>query len=222
MKKIFVILCVAIFALTLCSCGDVEPRTPNESETEPASVATEAETEPEIPEEPPIEISEFCDPEDMPEPFSGDAPAVYTSESDGITVDGRSFTLEWLYLHNIYDWRAAGIPFDGIDDKTSDYLDCGFTDAARDAFKQKISDFTMLSFLGTTNGTYVVSAPSITLGDETFGLDWLSSHNATEYTEAGLDADIVSQYLDALAADYWYTPEYRWIQEVHNRLVNGW
>ena len=220
MKKLLsVTAAVLALLILLCACAV------NDTEEAPEPVETSApETEaPEPVVEPPIVILDYPNIEEMPEPVEGGGvPDEFTSDEFAVSVGDESFNLQWLYEHSIYDWRYAGIAFDQIEEKSDAILEINMTADAVAAMKQKISDFTMLSFLGTTDGTYVVSAPSITLGDETFGLDWLSSHNATEYTEAGLDADIVSQYLDALAADYWYTPEYRWIQEVHNRLVNGW
>lgn len=223
LKKLAAILLALVMVLALAGCGG-ETEGENPDVQPDAADAQPEDTEPEAPkEEPPIEISEFGDPEEMPQATdSGEYPAEFTSDDYAITVGDRSFTLQWLYEQNIHDWIQAGITFDQIDEKTDSYLALPLTAEAIEALKTKISDFTQIVFMGTTAEAGIESvAPIITVGDQEYGLDWMTSHNATEYTEAGIDANVVSQYLDALA-DYSYTPEYRWIKEVHNRLVNGW
>lgn len=221
MRKFAAVILALAMVLSLCACGDSGVRTPNEPE--PATAAP-AETEPEeVKVEPPIEISEFSDPEDVPAPTdSGEYPEEALDESLAVTAsDGRTYDFKWLYEHNVHDWLAAGIAFDPIDELSDAYLALPLTDDAIATMKQKISDFTELTFMGGTAEAGIKSvAPVITVGDEEYGLDWMSSHNATEYTEAGIDADIVSQYLEAIA-DYSYTREYRWIHVVYDRLVNG-
>lgn len=221
MKKILAVLFAAAMLLCTVSCG-TEADTPEDD----LPAATEpTDTEPEAPkEEPPIEVSEFSDPEEMPAVTEdGSEPAEFTSPDYAISVGDRSFDLKWIYYQNIHDWAQAGITFDQIEEKTYDYLSVPMTDEAAAALKQKISDFSMLLLMGTTDGSVAPdSAPEISVGEEVYGIEWLSSHNATQYTEAGISADIVSQYLEAIEADFGYTPEYRWIKEVLNRLVNGW
>ena len=217
MKKIVLILTVLVMALSVCACaveensepsGGTETKQEQKLETEPVPVV-----------EPPIEISEFGEPEDLPEPFEGEEPAEFTSDELAITVGDRSFNAAWLYWHNIYDWRQAGITYDQIKEMNGAYMDLPFTDAAMEAYKAKVSDFTMIMML---NDGSQVFTPTVTVGDESYDYEWLASHNATEYTEAGIDADTVKTYLDAIEENFWYAPEYRWISEVYNRLVNGW
>ncbi len=213
MKKFLSLILAAAMALTLAACGDAAPVEEGGGTDAPE---TEAPVVTEPPVEPPIEVSEFCDPEDMPEAdlaeFEADEYAIY--------VGDRAFNLGWLYEHNIYDWRQAGITYDQISEKTDSYLALSFPEDALAKFKQKISDFTMLMML-TPSAEGFAGTPSITVDDAEYDVSWLSSHNATEYTEAGINADTVSQYLDALAENYWYTREYRWIEVVRDRLVNG-
>lgn len=218
MRKFLALILALTLALSLCACGTEADDTPNVTAKQTEATTEEPEPEP----EPPIEVSEFCDPEEMPAPFDGDAPEGYTSDELAITANGTTYTLEWLYNHNIYDWRQAGITYNQIDEAYEEYLDVPFTADAAAALKTKVSDFTMLTMLGTTDGNIYADTPEITVGDETYDIEWLSSHNATEYTEAGIDADTVSQYLDAVKDGFWYTREYRWIETVHDRLVNGW
>ena len=217
MKKILILITLA--ALIFCACGFEAEEEPEPVVTEP--VATEpVVVEPE-PVEPPIEISEFCDPEDMPAPFDGDGAFADIS----VSADGEDYGAEWLYYHNIYDWRQAGISYDSINDATEALLGQPFTADALTAFKSKISDFTMLIMLTPVDGSSV-TPPAITVeydGEQNeYSYDWLSSHNSTEYEAAHIPAETVKEYLDAISADFWYTKEYRWIEVVYDRMVNGW
>lgn len=220
MKKFLFLILVAAIVLFAAGCADDSTTTDltddaaGPSGTENAESETPAETEPPV--EPAIEVSEFCEPEDMPEAELSE----FESDDYAITVGDRTFSLGWLYEHNIYDWRQAGITYDQIDEKTGSYLALPFSEEALEKFKQKISDFTMLIMLQPSAEGFA-DTPSITVDDDVYDIEWLSSHNATEYTEAGIDAGTVSQYLEALAENYWYTREYRWIEIVHDRLVNG-
>ena len=218
MKKLISILTALVMALSLCACaGEAENPADGDSESQQTQAPETEEPEPAV--EPPIEVSEFGEPEEMPEPFDGEEPAEFTSDELAITVGDRKFNVSWLYSQNIYDWRQAGITYDQISDKTGAYIDIPFTDEALTAFKNKISDFSMLLMLNDGSKVYT---PTVTVGDESYDYEWLSSHNATEYTEAGIDAATVKSYLDAIEENFWYAPEYRWISEVYNRLVNGW
>ena len=207
MKKLLAIFMALfmVFALVGCAAEGDEPSItqPNGTEASPA-------TEPEVTEEPPIEISEFCPEEDMPAPFEGDG-----AFADIFIGD---YTPEWLYYHNIYDWRAAGITYNEVDSATGELLSMPLADDALVALKQKISDFTMIMMLDVPADIYA-SAPAITVDDDVYDITWLSSHNATEYTEAGIPAETVKQYLDALSENFWYTYEYRWVEEVYSRLT---
>lgn len=219
--KLAALLLSLALVLGLVGCGTYdEDDTLDAPDTVDQQNSDDEPKEPEKPkEEPPIEISEFSEPEDMPKATeSGEYPPEFTADDYAINVDGRSFTLQWLYEQNIHDWFQAGITFEMIEGMTGKYLDLPLTADAIEALKQKISDFTMLTYLEV--GT--VTPPSITVDEAVYDLEWLSSHNATQYTEAGISADIVSQYLDMITDDFGYTPEYRWIKEVYNRLVNGW
>lgn len=215
MKKFFALALTALMALSLCACTMPEENTPEAATT--AAPAPEEAVTTEAPVEPPIEIGEFCDPEEMP---AADLPEM-EDDAYSITVGDRSFTLKWLYEHNIYDWRQAGISYEQVEEKTGDYMDLAFSAEALEALKAKISDFTMLVMLTPADGS-AVTAPEITVDDEVYDLAWLSSHNSTDYTDAGIDAGTVKQYLESMENDFWYTKEYRWIEEVYNRLVNGW
>lgn len=216
MKKIAIILALLMAMTMLCACGD--------GSEEPASTAPQteapAETEPEEePVEPPIEIEDLFD--DMPAPTdSGEIPPEFTSDDFTITVGDKSYNLQWLYEHSIYDWRYAGITYDQIEEKSDAILDIEFSSDAYAKMKQKISDFVMITMLDP--GADLSSAPVITVGDKEFDVEWLASHNATEYTAENIDAATVKQYLDAMSETLWYTREYRWISVVYDRLVNGW
>ena len=218
MKKIILILTALAMAIAFCACAVEDGGDEPSDVTEPQK-AQELETEPVPVVEPPIEISEFGEPEDMPEPFEGEEPAEFTAEELAITVGDRSFNASWLYWHNIYDWRQAGITYDQIKEMNGAYMDLPFTAEAMEAYKAKVSDFTMIMMLDDGSRVYT---PTVTVGDEEYDYEWLASHNATEYTEAGIDADTVKTYLEAIEENFWYAPEYRWISEVYNRLVNGW
>ncbi len=218
MKKIAIILALLMAMTMLCACGD--------GSEEPAATAPQteapAETEPEEePVEPPIEIEEFGNYDDMPAPTdSGEIPAEFTSDDFTVTVGDKSYNLQWLYEHSIYDWRLAGITFDQIEEKSDAILDIEFSSDAYAKMKQKISDFVMITMLDP--GADLSSAPVITVGDKEFDVEWLASHNATEYTAENIDAATVKQYLDSMSETLWYTREYRWISVVYDRLVNGW
>ena len=221
MKRIIAILLALALMLCLCACAEEDgARTPNEpdGQNQPA----DPDPEPEEPKpEPPIEVSEFSAPEDMPAPFDGGAPESFTDETLAVFVGDRAFTPEWLYYQDIHDWVQAGITYDQISEKTGSYLDLPLTADALAAFKDKISEFTMIVMLTSGDGS-TNPAPSITVGDEVYDFEWLTSHNATEYTEAGIPASTIKDYMDAIKETHGYTPEYRWIEIVHDRLVNGW
>ena len=220
LRKIAALICALALAASLCGCAftdeEAEDIGPNEI-TEPA----ETEPEPEEPKvEPPIEVSRFCEPDDMPEADF----AELDDETYAIEADGETYTLRWLYDHNIYDWRTAGITFDQVNERTKTLLGLDYSDEAFEAIKKKVSDFTELMVLKpAAEGEAAAGVITVTTGDETvdYDIEWLSSHNATDYTAAGIDADTVSAYLDAIYENYWYTREYRWIEVVHDRLVNG-
>ncbi len=220
-KKLSAIFLAAALAFCLAACGTEDMDDDVETQTEPpAPVETEAVTE--APVEPPIEVGRFCEPEDMPE---ADCPE-FTDESLAIEADGEKYTLGWLYEHNIYDWREAGITFDQINERSEDILWLDYSDEAFQAIKAKVSAFTELMMLSpvadvTPKSGEIVVSSSDGSDDVSYGIDWLSSHNATDYTEAGITADVVKQYLDSLKDDFWYTKQYRWIEVVYDRLVNG-
>ena len=217
MKKLLAVLLAFALVLSLCACAEEQPRTPGEADLPNNNQAAEPK------QEPPIEVSEFGDPEDMPAPFAdGVDTSDFTSDTYAITIGSRTFTPEWLYYQNIHDWVQAGIPFDAVEDLTKNCQELPMNSDAWEAFKTKISDFTMLSFMGTTDGTYSAGAPVITIGGDEYGFEWLSSHNATEYNEAKIPAATVKEYLDAIEPTLGYTPEYRWIKVVYDRMVNGW
>lgn len=223
MKKLLAILLAISLMLSLCACaGEGEGPTPDKPGDQ-QNPPSDPDPEPDEPApEPPIEVSEFGDLEDMPEPLDGSLPAEFSSADYALTVGDRTFDLEWIYYHNIYDWAQAGFTYDQINEKTPDYLGLPLNADAINALKNKISDFTMLTFMGTADGTTAGATPEITVNDDAYDFEWLTSHNATEYTEAGIPADTLKQYMEAIEADYWYTPEYRWLKIVYDRLVNGW
>lgn len=204
--------------LSLVACSDDAAVQEEITGTEP--IATEAPVTEEPKVEPPIEVNRFCDPEDMPE---ADFPE-FTDESLAIEADGETYTLGWLYEHNIYDWREAGITFKQIDDCSKTLLGLDYSNEALKAIKQKVSNFTELMMLSpAADGEITAGEIIVTTGDESvnYNIEWLSSHNATEYTEAGITAEVVEQYLESIEEDFWYTKEYRWIAIVYDRLVNG-
>lgn len=218
MKKISAFILAAVLALTLFGCAAEEPEEVVDVITEPAVTEAPVTEAPKV--EPPIEIDRFCEPDDMPE---ADLPEL-DDEANAIVVDGETYTLRWLYDHNIYDWREAGITFEQVNDRSAQLLGIDYSDEAFEAIKLKVSDFTELMMLSpAADGEVKAGGITVTTGDETvdYDLEWLSSHNATEYTEAGITADVVADYLEAMEADFWYTYEYRWVTEVYNRLVNG-
>ena len=219
MRKILAVLIVLVFMLSLCACADTEPEK-NPGTTQPQN-QSDPENTPEPKVEPPIEVSEFGPEENMPKPFADGAEnADFTAESAGITAGGRVFTLEWIYYHNTHDWVQAGITYDDGVNLAGTYIDLGLANDAWEAVKAKISDFTMLVMM---DPVVIDSAamPSVTVGDEVYDFAWLSSHNATEYTEAGIPAATVKDYMDAVRDNYGHTPEFRWIEIVYDRLVNG-
>lgn len=222
MKKLIAILLALTLMLSLCACaGESEDDTPNGPNAPKDQVDDSIDPEEPTP-EPPIEVSEFGDPEDMPEPLeNGGTPDEFTSDEYAITVGDRVFNLGWLYEHNIHDWAQAGITYDQINGMTGKYLDLPLTADAISALKTKISDFTMLVMLESGDGSSA-TPPQITVGDEIYDFEWLTSHNATEYTEAGIPADTLQQYMDAIEDNFGYTSEFRWLKIVHDRLVNGW
>lgn len=218
MKKISAFILAAVMALTLFGCAAEEPEEVVDVITEPAVTEAPVTEAPKV--EPPIEIDRFCEPDDMPE---ADLPEL-DDEANAIVVDGETYTLRWLYDHNIYDWREAGITFEQVNDRSAQLLGIDYSDEAFEAIKLKVSDFTELMMLSpAADGEVKAGGITVTTGDETvdYDLEWLSSHNATEYTEAGITADVVADFLEAMEADFWYTYEYRWVTEVYNRLVNG-
>lgn len=220
MKRFIALILALALALSLCACGDEGVRTPNEPEENTAEPAESAPEEEPAKEEPPIEIPRFLEPDDMPEASFPE----FTDESLAIEVDGESYNLGWLYEHNIHDWIEAGISFDQVNDVSPKLLGLDYTDEAFEAIKKKVSDFTEITMLNASaEPSAVAGSIVVTKGDEetTYDLTWLSSNNATAYTEAGIGAEVVAQYLESLKADFWYTKEYRWIEEVYNRLVNG-
>ena len=215
MKKLLAILFVLTLALSLCACA-AEPNEP--TGTQPKGTEAPAPTEPEVTEEPPIEISEFCPVDDMPAPFSDEDPVAFSDETYAITVGGESYTPEWLYNHNIYDWRTAGITFDQVNAVADGVLDMPFNSDALAEFKAKISEFTMIMMLEAPADINTLGY-AVTLDDEVYDIAWLSSHNATEYKEAGIPAATIKEFLDILHDDFWYTREYRWMEEVYARLT---
>lgn len=218
MKKILALILAAVLALTLFGCAAEESEEVVDVITEPAVTEAPVTEAPKV--EPPIEIDRFCEPDDMPE---ADLPEL-DDEANAIVVDGETYTLRWLYDHNIYDWREAGITFEQVNDRSAQLLGIDYSDEAFEAIKLKVSDFTELMMLSpAADGEVKAGGITVTTGDETvdYDLEWLSSHNATEYTEAGITADVVADFLEAMEADFWYTYEYRWVTEVYNRLVNG-
>ena len=218
MKKILAFILATVLALTLFGCAAEEPEEVVDVITEPAVTEAPVTEAPKV--EPPIEIDRFCEPDDMPE---ADLPEL-DDEANAIVVDGETYTLRWLYDHNIYDWREAGITFEQVNDRSAQLLGIDYSDEAFEAIKLKVSDFTELMMLSpAADGEVKAGGITVTTGDETvdYDLEWLSSHNATEYTEAGITADVVADFLEAMEADFWYTYEYRWVTEVYNRLVNG-
>ena len=218
MKKILAFILATVLALTLFGCAAEEPEEVVDVITEPAVTEAPVTEAPKV--EPPIEIDRFCEPDDMPE---ADLPEL-DDEANAIVVDGETYTLRWLYDHNIYDWREAGITSEQVNDRSAQLLGIDYSDEAFEAIKLKVSDFTELMMLSpAADGEVKAGGITVTTGDETvdYDLEWLSSHNATEYTEAGITADVVADFLEAMEADFWYTYEYRWVTEVYNRLVNG-
>ena len=215
MKKLLAILLAMTMLFAFAACASEEsgpaPSEPKGTEAPPA-------TEPKVTEEPPIEISEFGPAEDMPAPFGGEDPVGFSDGSIAVTVGDETYTAEWLYWHNIYDWRQAGITYEQVGKVTDAIVDLPFNDDALAGIKAKISDFTMIMMLEAPVDINT-SAPAITLDDEVYDVAWLSSHNATDYKEVGIPADTVKQYLDALKDDFWYTYEYRWIEEVYSRMT---
>ncbi len=218
MKKLLsVTAAVLALLILLCACAV------NDTEEAPEPVETSApETEaPEPVVEPPIVILDYPNIEEMPEPVEGGGvPDEFTSDEFAVSVGDESFNLQWLYEHSIYDWRYAGIAFDQIEEKSDAILEINMTADAVAAMKQKISDFTMLMMLDP--GADLSSTPIITVGDKEFDVEWLSSHNATDYAAENIDAETVRSYLDAMSGSLWYTREYHWISTVYDRLVNGW
>lgn len=220
MKKLLAILLSLTLVLLLCACESAEPNdTPDTNQSQNQTDTQDPETIAEP--EPPIEVSEFAPNEDMPEPFADGAEnADFTSEAAGVTVGERAFTLEWIYYHNIHDWVKAGITYDDGVNLAEVFINLGLTDQAWKAVKEKISDFTMI-VMWESDSIDGAALPSITVGDEVYDLAWLSSHNATEYKEAGIPAATVKDYLDVLRDKYWYTSEFRWMEIVYDRMVNG-
>ena len=216
MKKLLATILAFTLILSLAGCGNepAEPYTtdPRDTEAKPAP-------EPEVTEaEPPIEITDFCPEEDMPSPFSGDAPADFSNDTYAVSAGGGSYTPQWLYYHNIYDWYTAGITFDQVNAVADDILGLPFNDDALTALKSKISDFTMIMMLETP-ADVKAEGYAITIDDASYDIAWLSSHNATEYKDAGIPAATVKELLDALHDSFWYTYEYRWMEEVYSRLT---
>ena len=222
MKKLLAILLILAMMLSLCACAGEEANTPKEPDGHDQPAADPDEPKEPAP-EPPIEVSDIGPvDESLPAPFDGEAPADFTDETHGITVGGSVYTPEWLYYHNIHDWVQVGMTYDDVSAKTGELI--GFdsmTSAAVDVLKAKISDFTMLIMLESSDGSSS-PAPSITVGDETYDFEWLTSHNATEYTEAGIPAATLKEYMTAIEDSHGYTKGYRWLEVVYDRLVNGW
>lgn len=223
MKKT-IALSLAILMALFGGCALTEPEEEIvEVVTVPA--VTEAPVTEAPKEEPPIEVDRFCEPDDVPDYHLPE----FDDESLGIEADGEVYTIGWLYEHNIYDWREAGITFEQIDERSEDILKLDYPTAVFNAFKQKISDFVELMMLSPADGASVKPGGIVVTTDAggevseaSYDFDWLSSHNATDYTAAGIDEHTVSQYLGSIHDDFWYTKEYRWIEVVHERLVNGW
>ena len=214
MKKLLAVLLVLTLVLSLCACAEEQSEPAG---TQPQTTDVPHPTEPEVTEEPPIEISEFCPADDMPSPF-GDEDPIDFYDAYNIEVGGESYSPAWLYNHNIYDWRTAGITYEQVNTVADDILGLPFNDDAFAALRAKISEFTLIMMLEAPADINTLGY-AVTLDDEVYDIAWLSSHNATEYKEVGIPAATVKEFLDALHDDFWYTREYRWMEEVYARMT---
>ncbi|MCM1329417.1 MAG: hypothetical protein NC253_08260 [Ruminococcus sp.] len=76
--------------------------------------------------------------------FSGDAALITETYATkySIALGEKIYTPEWLYVHPLEDYRLAGITPEEVLARVEFFTDIYFTDEARQAFSEKLSEFT--------------------------------------------------------------------------------
>ena len=82
--------------------------------------------------------------EDLDVIFSGDIGLITKTFASkySIVVGDKIYTPEWLYVHSPEEYKAVGITPEDVLSRVEFYTDIYFTDEARQAFSEKLSEFT--------------------------------------------------------------------------------
>ncbi len=140
-----------------------------------------------------------------------------------IGIGNRIYSPQWMYLHTPEQFIQVGITKEMVREKIAAYSKIPLPYDARIAFQDKISDFLEEeiifddTYINENYGGmfYKFKGQTITVGDEEYGMSWLSSRSIQAYERAGITTDMLEDLLERIA-DQSDTKEYEWI---HSCLV---
>lgn len=126
------------------------------------------------------------------------------------------YTPEWLYTWPTDGWEQAMITRETVEDMLSIYRVYPFTDEARAAFEHKLS-----YFLGHDVSLSIENdLTNLTVGNKAYELNWLVTHNFSQYRAEGIDAEILSEYLERIEPECGDTEYFGYIRTVYEEMIN--
>lgn len=106
-----------------------------------------------------------------------------------IVIGDCIYPPEWIYEHSASDYIDAGITPEILEEKLDEYADLGLSKSAEERLYEKLS-----GYVGHEINT--ADEPCISIGGKEYSSAWLSSHDLTDYEEAGITAKDVKGFLD--------------------------
>ena len=106
-----------------------------------------------------------------------------------IVIGDCIYPPEWIYEHSASDYIAAGITPETLEEKLDEYADLELSESAEDRFYEKLSEY-------VGHEINAADEPGISIDGKEYSAAWLSSHDLTDYEEAGITAKDVEKFLN--------------------------
>lgn len=127
-----------------------------------------------------------------------------------IVIGDCIYPPEWIYEHSADDYIDAGITPEILEEKLDEYADLGLSKSAEERLYEKLS-----GYVGHEINT--ADEPCISIGGKEYSSAWLSSHDLTDYEEAGITAKDVKEFLSEYG-DEINDDEKDWIESCLERM----
>lgn len=114
--------------------------------------------------------------------------AEYFATEYTIVVGSCVYPPEWVYSHSPKDYAEAGITPEMLEEKSDEYSALGLSEEAAEILGEKLSEYAGADIS-------LPKRPCLTVGEKEFDAGWLSSHDITDYDEAGITADAAEAFL---------------------------